>query len=142
MISALMWRGNLDEAVHGLRSERGHAQICPRMTRGIQRARAYRRGDRDRGLRAARAAPASAAELIQDSFQNSTVNNPNYLVGGSAWKPCLTASQLLNQVPIPGCPLGQPSLPADGDPDGDGALRLTSNGNSSAVSSSTRTRCR
>ena len=73
------------------------------------------------------AAPASAAELIQDSFKNSTVNNPNYLVGGSAWTPCLTASQLLNQVPVPGCPLGQPSLPAGGDPDGDGALRLTSN---------------
>ena len=30
-------------------------------------------------------------------------------------------------MPIPGCPLGQPSLPAGGDPDGDGALRLTSN---------------
>ncbi|MEZ0294750.1 MAG: Ig-like domain-containing protein [Solirubrobacteraceae bacterium] len=75
----------------------------------------------------ASAAPASAAELIQDSFKNSTVNNPNYLVGGSAWTPCLTASQLLNQVPVPGCPLGQPSLPANGDPDGDGALRLTSN---------------
>ena len=32
----------------------------------------------------------------------------------------------------PGLPAHQPSLPADGDPDGDGALRLTSNGNSSA----------
>ena len=73
------------------------------------------------------AGAAPAAQLIQDSFQNSTVTNPNYLVGGSAWTPCLTASQLLNQVPIPGCPLGQPSLPDGGDPDGDGALRLTSN---------------
>ena len=78
------------------------------------------------------AAPASAAELIRDSFKNKTVNNPNYLVGGLAWTPCLTASQLLNQLPIPGCPLTQPSLPAGGDPDGDGALRLTSNGNTSS----------
>ena len=104
----------------------GSAPVCRAMLRG-KRVHA-RRGVGDRCVCAlACAAPASAAELIQDSFKNSTVNNPNYLVGGSAWTPCLTASQLLNQVPIPGCPLGQPSLPADGDPDGDGALRLTSN---------------
>ena len=80
----------------------------------------------------AAAAPASAAELIRDSFQYGTVDNPNYLVGGLSWTPCLTASQDLNQRPIPGCPLNEPSLPADGDPNGDGALRLTSNGNDMA----------
>jgi uncharacterized repeat protein (TIGR01451 family) len=70
-------------------------------------------------------------QLINDSFRFETVDNPNYLVGGSNWTPCLTASQDLNQRPIPGCPVNGPSLPTGGDPNGDGALRLTSNGNNS-----------
>jgi uncharacterized repeat protein (TIGR01451 family) len=85
---------------------------------------------------AALLAPASGAtNLINESFTHGAVSNPNFLVGGTvgneSFKPCLTAGTNTAQTPIPGCPAGQPSIPSGGDPDGQGALRLTSNAGNS-----------
>jgi uncharacterized repeat protein (TIGR01451 family) len=80
---------------------------------------------------AVRAAPASATLLVNETFSSATANNPNWLVGGlvntSPVSPCLTAGTNTSQIPIPGCPANQPAIPAGGDPNGQGALRLTSN---------------
>ena len=79
---------------------------------------------------ALRATSASATLLVNETFSNATATNPNWLVGGmvntKAVSPCLTAGTNTSQTPIPGCPASQPAIPAGGDPDGQGALRLTS----------------
>ena len=80
--------------------------------------------------------PADAAPggslLLADTFTGTTVSSSDYQVGGSinsttAWKPCLTASVNTATTPIGGCPASQPDIPAAGDPNGQGALRLTDN---------------
>ena len=75
-------------------------------------------------------APASATTLVNETFSHSTPDNPNWLVGGllgtDSDSPCLTAGTSTSQSPIPGCPAGQPAIPAGGDPNGQGALQLTS----------------
>ncbi len=83
------------------------------------------------------AVPASAqaigTPLVRETFANSTLSNPNFLVGGeidtTPTSPCLTAGTDTAQAPIPGCHANQPSIPVGGDPEGQGTLRLTSNGN-------------
>jgi len=76
-------------------------------------------------------APASATTLVNETFTHSKPDNPNWLVGGmvdtNSVSPCLTAGTDTSQTPIPGCPRNQPSIPAGGDANGQGALRLTSN---------------
>jgi len=76
-------------------------------------------------------APAGATLLVNETFSHGTADNPNWLVGGlvgtNSVSPCLTAGTNTSQTPIPGCPAKQPSIPAGGDPSGQGALRLTSN---------------
>ncbi|HUA47577.1 MAG TPA: Ig-like domain-containing protein [Solirubrobacteraceae bacterium] len=77
------------------------------------------------------AAPAGATTLVNETFSHGTPDNPNWLVGGlvgtSSVSPCLTAGTNTSQHPIPGCAANQPAIPAGGDPNGQGALRLTSN---------------
>lgn len=77
------------------------------------------------------AAPADATLLVNETFSHGTPDNPNWLVGGlvgtNSVSPCLTAGTNTSQTPISGCPASQPSIPAGGDPNGQGALRLTSN---------------
>ena len=77
------------------------------------------------------AAPAGATLLVNETFTHAAADNPNWLVGGlvntNSVSPCLTAGTSTSQAPIPGCAAGQPSIPAGGDPSGQGALRLTSN---------------
>lgn len=68
---------------------------------------------------------ASADVLLDESFSGPTAAAP-LRVGGS-FVPCLTASTDTAQDNVPGCPAGQPSIAAGGDPDGQGALRLTDN---------------
>jgi Bacterial lectin len=79
----------------------------------------------------AAAAPAGATTLVNETFSHSAPDNPNWLVGElvgtNSVSPCLTAGTGTSQTPIPGCPPSQPSIPAGGDPNGQGALRLTSN---------------
>jgi uncharacterized repeat protein (TIGR01451 family) len=76
------------------------------------------------------AGPASATLLVNETFSHATADNPNWLVGGmvgtNSVSPCLTAGTNTSQSPIPGCPANQPAIPAGGDPNGQGALRLTS----------------
>ncbi|HTU85335.1 MAG TPA: Ig-like domain-containing protein [Solirubrobacteraceae bacterium] len=76
------------------------------------------------------AAPAGATTLVNETFSHGTPDNPNWLVGGlvgtNSVNPCLTAGTNTSQSPIPGCPANQPAIPAGGDPNGQGALRLTS----------------
>ena len=80
---------------------------------------------------AAASAPAGATTLVYETFSHGTPDNPNWLVGGmvgtNSVSPCLTAGTNTSQSPIPGCPANQPAIPAGGDPNGQGALRLTSN---------------
>lgn len=75
-------------------------------------------------------APAGATTLVNETFSHSTPDNPNWLVGGmvgtNSVSPCLTAGTNTSQSPIPGCPANQPAIPAGGDANGQGALRLTS----------------
>ena len=76
------------------------------------------------------AATAGATTLVNETFSHSTPDNPNWLVGGllgtDSDNPCLTAGTNTSQSPIPGCPANQPAIPTGGDPNGQGALRLTS----------------
>ena len=76
-------------------------------------------------------APAGATTLVSETFSHSTPDNPNWLVGGmvgtNSVDPCLTAGTNTSQNPIPDCPASQPAIAAGGDPNGQGALRLTSN---------------
>jgi len=69
-----------------------------------------------------------STSLLTESFTNSTVSSPTWVVGGTAFTPCLTASTDTTQSPIPGCGTDKVGLPPGGDPSGSGALRLTDNG--------------
>ncbi|MDW5598265.1 hypothetical protein VSS74_28160, partial [Conexibacter stalactiti] len=73
------------------------------------------------------AAPVARGDvLLDESFSGPTASIP-LRVGGS-FVPCLTASTDTAQANVAGCAPGQPSIPAGGDADGQGALRLTDNG--------------
>jgi uncharacterized repeat protein (TIGR01451 family) len=75
-------------------------------------------------------ASAAATTLVNETFGHNTPDNPNWLVGGmvgtNSVNPCLTGGTNTSQSPIPDCPSNQPAIPAGGDPNGQGALRLTS----------------
>jgi hypothetical protein len=75
-------------------------------------------------------APVGATTLVNETFSHPAPDNPNWLVGGmvgtSFVDPCLTAGTNRSQTPIPDCPANQAAIPAGGDPNGQGALRLTS----------------
>ena len=75
-------------------------------------------------------APVGATTLVDGTFSHTTPDNPNWLVGGMVGTnfvdPCLTAGTNTSQTPIPDCPANQPAIPAGGDTNGQGALRLTS----------------
>jgi hypothetical protein len=73
-----------------------------------------------------------STSLLNESFTNSTVSSPAWVVGGTAFAPCLTASTDTTQSPIPGCGTDKVGLPPGGDPSGSGALRLTDNGGTEA----------
>ena len=73
-----------------------------------------------------------STSLLTESFTNSTVSSPTWVVGGTAFAPCLTASTDTTQTPIPGCGSGKVGLPPGGDASGSGALRLTDNGGDEA----------
>ncbi|MGA8207118.1 MAG: hypothetical protein WB867_03705 [Candidatus Dormiibacterota bacterium] len=68
-----------------------------------------------------------STSLLTESFTNSTVTSSNWVVGGTDFAPCLTASTDTTQTPIPGCGTDKVGLPPGGDASGDGALRLTDN---------------
>jgi uncharacterized repeat protein (TIGR01451 family) len=79
-------------------------------------------------------AVARANVLFNETFTHPTVSVPGLSVGsttaGGVFKQaCLTASTNTTQTPIPGCTAGQAAIPAGGDPNGSGALRLTDNEN-------------
>jgi hypothetical protein len=73
-----------------------------------------------------------STSLLTESFTNSTVSSPTWVVGGTAFTPCLTASTDTTQTPIPGCGTDKVALPPGGDASGSGALRLTDNGGDEA----------
>ena len=68
-----------------------------------------------------------STSLLTESFSDPTVSSPAWVVGGTAFTPCLTASTDTTQTPIPGCATGAVGLPPGGDAAGSGALRLTDN---------------
>lgn len=87
----------------------------------------------------AHAQPTGGTVLVRDTFAQPSVSG-DYEVGGDTGfisnptphSPCLTASGDRNQAPLPGCLLPQDGIGNAPDAAGQGALRLTDNGNDRA----------
>ncbi|MCW2694536.1 MAG: LPXTG-motif cell wall anchor domain protein [Mycobacterium sp.] len=74
----------------------------------------------------------SGTALLAEDFTHATAANSQFVTGGTAFTPCLTASTDATQSGVVGCASGALGVPAGGDADGSGALRLTDNGKSQA----------
>ncbi|AEE47608.1 Ig-like domain-containing protein [Cellulomonas fimi] len=70
-------------------------------------------------------AAGSGTLLLQDDFKSATTVASSYVVGGTNYRPCLTAGSSTATTPIPGCG-------GAADAAGNGTLRLTANVNNQA----------